>query len=539
MSLSSRQVPKDHYDIVIAGGGILGAALAWEASLRGAGVLLLERNDFGCGASANSLKILHGGLRYLQSCNIGRARRSACEQELLQKMAPHLIEVLPCVVPTEQGLTRSRWAYALGLEFYYRVIRLGLAEFSDNSNAWGLSSVERLAELAPLANYGHVTGAAYWEDARVLDPVRLVLEFILCARELGSDCLNYKEVAGCITSAGIIQGVTVSDALTGDNEKVDCDLLIDATGAGLPGVPGSQHPAVEWCKGVNLGLNLPAGKHAFGISASGDSKTDKRFLFLTPWREVTVAGTWYFPGPPEQPRSKSLKRDEAERCLSDINSVLKSPIGSEDIRYVDIGYLPIAKGEGELAARLLDKDYLIEGKQYGLTGYIRPVGVKYTTARSFAEKIIREYVGKMFRLRDRKPVLLPGARFDRLDTVRSSLSTHLPRDFPVPDMEDIARRFGARAGEIAKIIGEDPSAGEFVPTTRTTVAEIRFVCKTEQVETAADLILRRTAMAATGRPSAKAVQFVLDYLAEQRDWSPARIERERVLLNAGYNRISD
>src|SRR3989337_1181634 len=101
------QLTNKVYDLVIIGGGIYGAAAAWDASSRGLSVALLEKEDFGSKDSSNSQKTIHGGLRYIQHGDIGRMRESICERKILMQIAPHLVHPMPCLIPTYGQFTRS------------------------------------------------------------------------------------------------------------------------------------------------------------------------------------------------------------------------------------------------------------------------------------------------------------------------------------------------------------------------------------------------------------------------------------------------
>lgn len=533
----SRKISTPHYDVVIAGGGILGAALAWESSLRGINVLLLERNDFGSGTSANSLKFIHGGLRYLQSGNLVRAHRSAHEQDLLSRMAPHLVRALPCVVPTERTFARSRNAYAFGLAFYHRIIRWGLPSRSDVSTGYGLLSLEELVQLVPAIDYANASGGAWWEDAQVHDPCRLVLEFIQSARNLGACCLNYKQVTGIEVNEEKLTGIRIRDALLHEEEEIDCGLLIDATGTGLPGVSIDTSAEPGWCKAVNLGLDLEPSSHAFGFDAPGANGDDKRFLFMTPWHGTTTAGTWYFKGSADDTDAMSLGADELDQCLGDINTVLKSPLEKTAVLYANVGYLPTSGWRGSFPADLLDMDEVIDGANHGVRGYLRPLGVKYTTARRFAEDIVADHVSRYYSLSVRKVVSLPGAGFDSLEELTGSLRSRLPHDMPAEILTDLVQRYGSRAEEIVDLMIAEPSSRETVPTTRTTIAEIEFVCEAEQVERATDVILRRTSMGTAGTPPQAAIEFVLDYLSGKFNWDQQRLDAEREEIALWYARL--
>ena len=112
LMIQEADTSSEPYDLAVVGGGSLGCALAWEAASRGVRVVLLEQDDFGAAASANSLKIVHGGLRYLQKMDLKRARASAAERSVFLRIAPHLVRPLPCVLPTRRNLLRGRRAMA-------------------------------------------------------------------------------------------------------------------------------------------------------------------------------------------------------------------------------------------------------------------------------------------------------------------------------------------------------------------------------------------------------------------------------------------
>ena len=118
MNRSTASLADREYDLLVIGGGVYGAFAAWDAVLRGLKVALVEKGDFVAGTSANSLKIAHGGLRYLQNANIARTRESAREQGRFLSIAPHLVHPLKCLIPTEGWWTRSRYAMVCGFAIY-------------------------------------------------------------------------------------------------------------------------------------------------------------------------------------------------------------------------------------------------------------------------------------------------------------------------------------------------------------------------------------------------------------------------------------
>ena len=144
---------KKEYDLIIVGGGIYGATLLWEATLRGLSVILVEKNDFCSATSANSLKIIHGGLRYLQSFDLKRIRESATEQNCLLKIASHLVQPLPCIIPTYKQAKSSKLAMFAAFKLY-KLICIGNKNFGHQSTPSGvILSKEKLYTLYRFQNF--------------------------------------------------------------------------------------------------------------------------------------------------------------------------------------------------------------------------------------------------------------------------------------------------------------------------------------------------------------------------------------------------
>ncbi len=189
-ALASRQ-----HDLIVVGGGIYGAAAAWDAAQRGLAVGLVEREDFGSGASWNSLKTIHGGMRYLQKGRLGRLRESARERRTLLAIAPRLVRPLALVVPTYGHGVTGREALALGLllnDLLTRDRNHGLPPAQQIPAARTVSAAAALRLLPGLAR-PHLTGAALWHDAQATSTERLTLAFVQAAASAGALCANHAE----------------------------------------------------------------------------------------------------------------------------------------------------------------------------------------------------------------------------------------------------------------------------------------------------------------------------------------------------------
>src|SRR5919109_153809 len=205
------------FDILVIGGGIHGAITAWDAALRGVSVALIERGDFGSGTSQNSLKIIHGGLRYLQDGNLSRIRTIARERTTWMRIAPHLIHRLPCLMPTTQKISRSRLAMGVALKAndILSFDRNQLADPEKDLPDGMIVSQRELSRILPGYDVSTSTGAAVWYDAQIYNSERLLLEFILSAADAGAEVANYVEAISFLQRDKRITGVRVKDFQTG------------------------------------------------------------------------------------------------------------------------------------------------------------------------------------------------------------------------------------------------------------------------------------------------------------------------------------
>ena len=164
------------YDLLVIGGGVYGAFAAWDAVLRGLKVALVEKGDFAAGTSGNSLKIAHGGLRYLQNADIARTRESAREQGILFSIAPHLVHPLRCLVPTEGYLTRSRCAMACAFGIYGAVKPRGYIPANAGAALPPCRIVSRneCRTILGSAAMPSVTGGAVWGEGLIHNTERFV-----------------------------------------------------------------------------------------------------------------------------------------------------------------------------------------------------------------------------------------------------------------------------------------------------------------------------------------------------------------------------
>jgi glycerol-3-phosphate dehydrogenase len=380
------------HDLLIVGGGIYGATLALEAARRGLEPLLLERDDFGQHTSWNSLRILHGGLRSLQTLDLRRFFDSVAERSWFLRHFPELVEPLPCLMPIYgEGLRRrSVLRLALRLNDFLSRLRPGRGSAAGRGLEPGriLSPAETVS-LFPYVDRRGLLGGALWHDAVMRDSQRVVMEILRWAAARGATLLNYVEARELLHGEGGVEGVTARDRETGSEHRFRAPVVVNCAGPWCREVArrfDRDHPALfRRSLAFNLVLDLEAPFRS--AVAVAPRRRGARVYFLYPSRGRTLAGTFH--APREEEGEFAPPREElVEEFLSELREILPgADLRREKVLRVLWGELPVRRpGSVDLCVRELVHDHAGRG---GPRGLLSVSGVKFTTARSVAERCLR------------------------------------------------------------------------------------------------------------------------------------------------------
>lgn len=278
-------------DVLIIGGGIVGAGICRDAAMRGMRTALVEQYDFAYGTSSRSSRLLHGGLRYLAQGRIGLVREASREKKVLHRIAPHLATPLPFIFPTRKGPTWPRWKLSIGVKIYD-----GLCGGSNlgPSETW---SAEKTLDRIPALKRTHLTGAVRYYDAMTSD-ARLVLDTLKSGARNGAQVLNYCRFDSARPGDGIWR-VNLTDTLAGSSFTVRARSIVNATGPWSDRLPHSQ-ARIRPTKGIHIVIQhtrLP-------LPDAVVMPKDNRILFAIPWGERVYIGTTDtdYTGPLDRPR---------------------------------------------------------------------------------------------------------------------------------------------------------------------------------------------------------------------------------------------
>ena len=299
----------------MVGAGIHGAAVAWDAAQRGLAVALVEREDFGAGASWNSLKTIHGGMRHLQRLDVASLRESARERRTLLRVAPELVEPLRFLVPCRGYGSGGRAALAVGLmlnDLLTRDRNRGLPAERQIPDGRTTSAAEALALVPGLEPRG-LGGAALWHDAQAVSTERLLLGFVHAAADAGAAVANHVEALALVRGPrGRVAGVALRDALGGSTLELRARLVVNAAGPWMDELgarSGLRRSPLPLLRARNLVLRRPCP-----VPLAVGARSEGRFLFLVPWQGRSIVGTSYEPAaaPPSDPLAFL---DEARRAF--------------------------------------------------------------------------------------------------------------------------------------------------------------------------------------------------------------------------------
>jgi len=532
------------FDILIIGGGIHGVTLAREAALAGLAVALVEKSDFCSATSANSLKILHGGIRYLQQANLPRVRQSVIERRTMLQIAPHLIDPLPCAMPTYGHGMKSKEIMFCGLLAYDLLSRdrnQGLPPNKSIPKCRIGSRTDWLA-IAPQLDNPRFNGAALWHDAITWNTERLGLGFAAAAIQAGATLVNYIEVTGFHRNGRDVTGVTAIDLIRNQSLTIRAKITVNNTGPWAKEtlrLLGEEVTTPEYR--CTLAMNVVLRKqlianHAVGLTAYKEGWKSGRLFFFVPWRDRTMVGTYLSPhtGSPDQLK---VTPEDIHSFMDNLNLAYPAAqLKPEDIAFIQAGIMPAADREvspnGE-PSLLNHYQILDHAKSDNVNGLMSILGVKWTTARDVAQRTLATLLTKLGRHQDTPSSMirpLPGGDIPNVaalvdEAIQSGLSEVMARH--------LVRNYGTGYRDVIRVGSTHPlwlkPLGE---GTCVTGAEVIFALREEMAQTMTDVVLRRTDLGSAGRPSKAALMNAAVMMAHELAWNAARLDQELAILKA-------
>jgi glycerol-3-phosphate dehydrogenase len=478
-------------DLLVIGGGIIGAGIARDAALRGLSVALVEQDDFASGTTSKPTRLIHGGLRYLELFDFGLVRSDMREREILLRIAPHLVFPLPFLLPLYRPSLWYQAKLRIGMQLYDALS----LDKSLPRRKW-LDRDETLA-AEPALDPDGLAGAWRFYDAQVPLVERLVIENVVDAAAHGALVLNHARATTYLREGERVAGALVHDRIAQADIAVRARLTVNATGPWLDRTIAplrkASRPLLRLTKGTHV-VTPRATKQAHVLFA----KRDGRLFFVLPWLDATLVGTTdtdYQGDPVDAAATEDDVRylqEEASRAFPN------APFSKILFTYAGVRALVREEGvsEGEVSRKhaLFDHE-----RRDGVAGVLSVVGGKITAYRDIAEEVTDFASRKLGRAAG------PAAR-------GSSTATT-----PLPGAD------GSREREIAALAQDDATlASPLCPHHRGVAAEIAHAVRSEWALTIGDALLRRTALGLGPCQGLDCVDAVAGHMAALLGWDAER-----------------
>jgi len=398
------ELQNNEFDVVVIGGGITGAGIALDAASRGMKVALVEKNDFASGTSSKSTKLIHGGLRYLKQFDFWLVKEVGSERAIVHKLAPHLVVPEKMILPLIEGGTYGSWLTSIGLKVYDV-----LASVEGDDKRQMLDKKEALAK-EPLLPENILNGAGYYAEYRT-DDARLTIEVLKTASQYNAQIINYTKVNEFIYNNDRVEGIHVTDEITGEDYSIKSKYVINATGPWVDELrlvnKSKTGKRLHLTKGVHL--VVPFEKLPVKQSVYFDIP-DGRMMFAIPRGTVTYFGTTDT-NYQEDKNNIGTQMVDALYLIEAVNNMFPEiNLSIDDIESSWAGLRPLIHEEGKSASELSRKDEIFVSD----SELISIAGGKLTGYRKMSERIV-DLVSKKYRNRF-------DAEFDPIQTEHLVLS---------------------------------------------------------------------------------------------------------------------
>lgn len=517
---------EDGVDILVIGGGVTGAGIAFDAALRGLKVGIVEAQDWASGTSSRSSKLVHGGLRYLYQLNFKLVHEALTERGLLlETTAPHLVKKMPLLWPFKQPV----------IERAYSTCGVGLYDAMAQVAHRGSVPIQRhltrqgALNLVPDLRQDSLIGAMVYYDARV-DDARLVLTLVRSAVDYGAYAANRTQVTSISKdSTGRVNGATLHDLETDREYHVKCRAIINATGVWTEETEAMGGSDAGLQVLASKGIHIVVPKDRIKGSTGMFVRTEKSVLFIIPWKRYWIIGTTDTKYT-EDLRHPVANRADVDYILEQTNKVLSPPLTRDDVIGTYAGLRPLlqpgTKGDGSQSTKVSREHTVTEAAP----GLVVIAGGKLTTYRVMAEDAVDFALGSMAKKRPSLTSTTPlrgAAGYRALWNQRKHLAAD--NGLTVDHVEDLLDRYGDDIELILDMIREDETMGRGLEGAPEYLrAEVAFGVTHEGALHIEDMLCNRVRLTYEHKDRGlSAMDEVADIMGELLEWDDEKKEAEK------------
>lgn len=530
------------FDLIVIGGGITGATIAYEGASRGLSVALIEKSDFGSATSSATSKMIHGGLRYLSTFEFGLVRESLKERRVLTNIAPNFVHPIPFLFTNYKNDKVSSFKMKIGMLLYelFSFDKNWMKDKSKKMQAYKALSKQKVIDLVPGVIKNGLTGAQLYYDCESHSPERLTLAFIKSAVKYGASVSNYVEMKDFIvkenSNGKIINGVKAIDKINNKEIDINGKLVINCSGPWADFIldkvklqsnsnrKNSNNGELRRSEGIHIITNKLVSDLVYTSFTS-----EGKHFFLVPYRNHTLIGTTdkEYIGKPDD--YKVTKKAITE-LLKDVNESFGngSKIKYEDIIYSYGGLRPLVEEQTEDVYNSSRKYEITGEKKNGIEGLITVEGGKFTTSRKLAEKAVDKAI-QILKLPKISSIsesqYLHSCEIKNFHDFVIEKQNKYP-DFLPEQIKYLAKSYGTEIDEVFEVSKEDLSYGQPLNADGENLAQVIFAIRNEMAETLTDIMLRRTGLAQLGHPGEEIITKVAKLAAKELNWDSTKMNEE-------------
>ena len=523
---------KKEYDLIIIGGGITGAAVAYDAASRGLSVALLEKDDFGSKTSSATSKLIHGGLRYLANFELGLVRESLRERRILENIAPNFVYPIPNMIITDKKFIKSaKFAIKVGM-ILYDILSFDKKFTWDKSKKLPLHRSMSRAETIkeePLLEKSDLTGSLVYYDCASIFPERLTLAFVKSALYSGAEAANYMEVTGFTFNGNIITGVTAKDKIRNKKITVSGRLVVNCAGPWADRVlnltgKNPHEEALRRSEGIHIITKKLTNKHLVtAMTPSG------RHIFIIPWRGYSLIGTTdkEYLGSPDDWK---VTRESINALIDEVNASFSDKINItyDDVIYSYGGLRPLVENQTEDVYESSRKYEIFDNSTDGIEGLLTVEGGKYTTSRNLALHVV-DAACKKLKIKAVKSETdknyLAGCEIEDIEAYIEYCSKLL-ETFDSKQVDYLARIYGTELTALMETAAKDKKLTEKLNADGEILAQVVYAINEEMAFSLNDILFRRTGIGTLGHPGKDVLKKVADTAAKILGWDASRKKAE-------------
>ncbi|MDD3437272.1 MAG: glycerol-3-phosphate dehydrogenase/oxidase [Candidatus Gastranaerophilales bacterium] len=520
-----------NFDVIIIGGGITGAAVAYTAAGRGLSVALFEKKDYGGATSAATSKLIHGGLRYLANMEFKLVRESLHERRILGNIAPNFVYPLPFLFPNYKRWKGNMWKMAAGM-FLYDALSY------DKKYTWDKSkqlpnhktiSFKKTIEQEPNLIKKDLRNATVFYDYQSIFPERLTLSFIKSAAEYGAKVSNYAIVEAFVyDDENKISGVKVKDLILNKTKTVKGGLIINCGGTWADKILNMALKS----KNLNHKVRRSEGVHIITKKISGNNvvslkKKDGGHMMIMPWRNHSLIGTTdkEYEGDPDD---YEVSKESLMEVIQAVNENFEKKLSYSDIKHAYGGLRPLVDDQTKGSYQSSRKYEVYDNALEGIQGIITIEGGKYTTSRGLATEVINLVSKKLNKTLSETVsdnLYLSGCEIR--DMKQFMIKQHINySDFSKETVEYVSRNYGTESKIVFHIARDNPEYAEVISHDGEILAEVVYAINYECAKTLKDIMLRRTGTGTLGNPGKEVFDKIIKVAAELLDWDEKKIQKE-------------